>query len=122
VTDTDVDLTVAVAEQSEAVVVRVPPSGAHDADHLVHALTAATPTPFPVVVDLRHADPGSEADMCESAREAAERLGVEWCVVSTRRRLLASGRSGPARFATARDALAALVLARQGYGPGWAHR
>jgi len=123
VPDADVDLT--VTADSSAVVVRIPPRAPHDPDRLVHALSEATATPVPVVVDLRHSDPGTEVEAVASVEEAARRLGVEWCVVSTRRRpVKVPQRPGgsPALFATARDALQALVLARQGYGPGWSQR
>jgi len=122
VADTGVDLT--VASSTPAVVLRIQARTSSDTERLVDALTAATTSPVPVVLDLRGADVISELSAVESTQAAAERLGVDWCVVSTRRRPLSAvvGGPTPVLFATARDALQALLLARQGYGPGWARR
>jgi hypothetical protein len=112
-----------VATTTPAVVVRVAPRSSADADQLLHALAAATEHPVPIVLDLRRADVGTEQAAVQSTHEAAARLEVEWCVVSSRRRPVLSvvgAGSTPARFATSRDALQALLYARQGYGPGWA--
>src|SRR4051812_10637798 len=72
VADTEVDVT--VASSTPAVVLRIPPRSPSDTQRLVDALSAATTSPVPVVLDLRGADPVSELSAVESTQAAAERL------------------------------------------------
>jgi len=116
----DVAVDMAVAGEAAALIVRLPTGTSPGPDRLAAQLAAASPAPLPLVLDLRGIDAEAQPAAVATTAEAAERLGVEWCVVAKRRQLPGGERHVPAAFSTSCDALQALVFARQGYGSGWA--